>query len=373
MPALDKKNETLTLAFIAPASVIHTIKWVNGLACQGFKVHLITQHLSTESIHSNVSVHLLPIKNGLGYIFNAVALNKLIKKISPDLINVHYASGYGTLANLSRIKPYSLSVWGSDVYEFPYKNSFNRMLIKSNLNQAKTIFSTSHAMAEQVRNLIGNNTKITITPFGVDMNRFKPSAAVFSSPKITIGIVKRLEHKYGIDVLIKSFAQVMSHYKKVNTTIADKLQLLIVGDGSKKNEYSTLVEEHELVPYCTFKSAIPNEEVPAVINTIDIFAVCSRIESFGVAAIEASACNRPCIVSNVGGLPEVVSNENTGIIVTSESVHEFSQAMIRLIDDPKMAIELGLQARTFVESQYSEPQALKTMSEALITQHMTKQ
>ncbi len=373
MSTLDKKSKILTLAFIAPASVIHTVKWVNGLACQGFKVHLITQHLPTESINSNVVAHLLPINNGLGYIFNAIALNKLIKNISPDLINVHYASGYGTLANLSQIKHYSLSVWGSDVYEFPYKNILNKMLVKWNLKKAQIVFSTSNAMAEQVRNLIGNNTQITITPFGVDMNRFKSIKPIFSSPKITIGIVKRLEHKYGIDILIKSFAQVLSHYQKVDSSIANKLHLLIVGNGSKKDEYIKLIEELGLASHCNFKSAIPNKEVPAVINLIDIFAVCSRIESFGVAAIEASACNRPCIVSNVGGLPEVVSHDQTGIIVTSESVSEFTQAIIRLIDDPTNAIDLGKKARPFVESQYSEPQVLKIMSKALTTQYMKKQ
>lgn len=370
MKRTDNKAKELTLAFIAPASVIHTIKWVNGLACKGFKVHLITQHLPTESVHSNVTVHLLPIKNALGYIFNAIALNRIVKKISPDLINVHYASGYGTLANLSQIKPYCLSVWGSDVYEFPYKNSLNKALIKLNLRKANHIFSTSNAMAEQVKNLIGEDTLISITPFGVDMNRFKSTKPIFSSSKITIGIVKRLEHKYGIDILIKSFAQVMSHYQEVDNSIANKLQLLIVGDGSKKAEYYELTKELGLSSQCIFQSAIPNEEVPAIINTIDIFTVCSRIESFGVAAIEASACNRPCVVSNVGGLPEVVSNDHTGIIVTSESVNEFSQAIIRLIDDPTTAIELGLQARAFVESQYSEPQTLKTMSEALTNLYM---
>jgi len=362
---LDKKNNILSLAFIAPASVIHTIKWVNGLAGEGFKVHLITQHLPTESIHSDVSVHLLPVKNGLGYFLNAIALNRLIKTISPDLINVHYASGYGTLANLSQIKPYYLSVWGSDVYEFPHQNILNKILIKLNLKKAKHIFSTSNAMADQVRQLIGKDARVSVTPFGVDMNQFKSTSTILSSTKVTIGIVKRLEQKYGIDVLIKSFSQVLSHYQQNDKSVANKLQLLIVGDGSQKNEYKKLVNNLGLASYCTFKSAIPNEAVPAVIDTIDIFAVCSRIESFGVAAIEASACNRPCIVSNVGGLPEVVSNNQTGIIVKSESVSEFSRAMIYLIDNPKIAIEFGLQARKFVESQYSEQQVLKTMSAAL--------
>lgn len=372
MHNVENKREEVTLAFIAPASVIHTIKWVNGLATQGFKVHLITQHPPVEYIHPDVVLHLLPVQNGLGYILNAFSLSRIVKRISPDLINVHYASGYGTLANLSQIKLYCLSVWGSDVYEFPYKNFLNKVLVKSNLRKAGKIFSTSNAMAEQVRNLIGINTVVDITPFGVDINQFVPTKPIFTSANITIGIVKRLEQKYGIDILIKSFAEVLSYYQQHDNIIANKLQLLIVGDGSKKEEYNSLTKKLGINSRCIFKPAIPNSDVPAVINTIDIFVVCSRIESFGVAAIEASACNRPCIVSNVGGLPEVVSNEYTGIIVSSESVSEFTQAMINLIDNPKIAIELGQQAREFVESKYSEPQVLKTMSEALINHYMNK-
>ena len=124
MRLTENEPKALTLAFIAPASVIHTVKWVNGLAAKGINVHLITQHQPVEYIHADVTLHLLPINNALGYIFNAFSLSRLIKKISPDLINVHYATGYGTLANLSQIEPYCLSVWGSDVYEFPYKKSF---------------------------------------------------------------------------------------------------------------------------------------------------------------------------------------------------------------------------------------------------------
>jgi len=368
----DNEAKLLTLAFIAPGSVIHTVKWVNGLASQGFKVHLITQHEPTEDIHAAVTLHLLPIRNALGYLFNAFSLSRIVKKISPDLINVHYATGYGTLANLSQIKPYYLSVWGSDVYEFPYKNSLNKALVKLNLKKAKHIFSTSHAMAKQVRSLIGKNTPISITPFGVDMKLFESTTPILSSSKITVGVVKRLEHKYGIDILIKSFAKVLCHYRQHNKSIADKLQLLLVGDGSKKDEYRVLTETLGITSYCVFKSAIPNSDVPAVINTMDIFVVCSRIESFGVAAIEASACNRPCIVSNIGGLPEVISNQRTGIIVPSESIVDFSKAIILLIDNPQMAIELGQQARLFVESQFSEQQVLKTMSEALSNQYMNE-
>ena len=254
----------------------------------------------------------------------------------------------------------------------PIKNRLNKLLVKSNLNKAEKIFSTSEAMADQVKGLMGRAIDIEITPFGVDMNQFKSIKPIFTSSKLTIGIVKRLEHKYGIDILIESFAEVLDYYQKSDSVIASKLELLIVGDGSKSDEYLALADRLGISSSCVFKSAIPNAEVPDVISTIDLFVVCSRIESFGVAAIEASACGRPCIVTDVGGLPEVVCNKHTGIIIPSESISELTKAIIHLIDNPNIASELGENARGFVESKYSEPQVLNIMTSALSNHYMNQ-
>ena len=86
---MNKAN--ISLAFVAPGSIVHTIKWVNGLADRGIDVTLITQHKVVSKIHPDVSVVYLPYSGGKGYILNAYALKKVIKKLSPSVTNVHYA------------------------------------------------------------------------------------------------------------------------------------------------------------------------------------------------------------------------------------------------------------------------------------------
>lgn len=349
-------RKKLKLAFVAPGSIGHTLKWVNGLVDQGIEVTLITQHTITATISDKVNVVYLPYKGGRGYILNAFALHNAIKCLSPDVINVHYASGYGTLALLACIKPYILSVWGSDVYEFPFQSKFKHWLITKNLLNAQKIASTSCAMAEQVRIILKQpNLDITITPFGVNLSHFNRTQKPFNEKIITIGVVKKLEHKYGMDILINAFALVQQQCQQ------KEIRLLIVGDGSLEGELKEIAKLHKIIKQVSFVGVVPNTEVPSYINEIDIFVVPSRIESFGVAAIEALGCERPCIVTNVGGLPEVIIDEVTGVVVESESEIALAKAIISFIENQALAIELGVKGRTDVLQKYSEPATLDIM------------
>lgn len=355
------------LAFIAPASVVHTVKWVNGLVNYGFEVHLITQHKLQEPIDGKVIIHQLPYYGSKGYVLNALALNQLIKDISPNIINVHYASGYGTLANIARIPAYVLSIWGSDVYEFPYKSWFHRWLIRSNLKSATKLASTSHAMAQQVRKLFPKAKNIAITPFGVNLEQFSANNKVFTQENITIGVVKRMEEKYGLDVLINAFNLTRQTLMDLNSPDASKLRLLIVGDGALTSELKEQVKTLNLSDVSQIVGAVPHAQVKDYINQIDLFVVSSRIESFGVSVVEAAACERACIVSNIGGLPEVVLDNETGFIVESESAQAFSNALIYMIENREQAREMGENARQFALSNYAEHLTMDIMVKMLKT------
>lgn len=355
-------HKKLHVAFIAPGSIGHTIKWVNGLSSRGIDVTLITQHKVTADINNNVDVFHLPVSGNIGYILNSLALRRVIKNLSPDVINVHYASGYGTLALISRIRPYILSVWGSDVYEFPYQSKFKHWLIKKCLLNASKIASTSYAMAEQVKTiLVDPNKDIAITPFGINLSSFVKTKTPFSSEFITIGIVKRLEHKYGLDLLIRGFALAQQRLISQNEMSECKLKLVIVGDGSLEGELISLASELNVLSQVDFVGAVENNQVANYINKMDVFVVPSRIESFGVAAIEALGCERPCIVTNTGGLPEVIRNGETGIVVEAESAKAISDAIVNFINNKAEVIEMGHRGRESVNEKYSESAALDTM------------
>ncbi len=359
----SNQEKKLKLAFVAPGSLLHTVKWLNGLVDKNLQITLITQHSVTATLDKRVAVEYLPFSGAKGYLLNALALHAKIKALAPDVINVHYASGYGTLALLAKIKPYILSVWGSDVYEFPFQSRFKHWLIKRSLSNAQHIASTSYAMAEQVKTILSaDDLTITITPFGVDLQRFTNTAIPFKKPSITIGVVKRLEHKYGIDILINAFAQLLDVVKHKQNLQTHEVNLMIVGDGSLELELKSLAKQLGVQNQVNFVGAVDNSVVPKYINQMDIFVVPSRIESFGVAAIEALACERPCIVANTGGLPEVIKADETGIVVEQNSEKQFVEAIIGLLENKDRAIAMGINGRTDVLAKYSQQAALNTMT-----------
>jgi L-malate glycosyltransferase len=350
----------MKLAFIAPGSVGHTTKWVNSLAEEGLDVTLITQHRVTASLHSNVKVKYLPFTGTIGYFLNTIALNRLIKRLKPDVINVHYATGYGTLALLSRIKPYILSVWGSDVYEYPYLSKLKMWLTQKSLLSAQKIASTSEAMATQVLKVVNPvKDEIAITPFGIDLSLFTSQRPAFNRDIITIGIVKTLEHKYGVDLLLNAFATVEKHLN--DNGIKTPLKLLIVGGGPLEQALKEHAEKLALESKIEFVGKVDNSQVCRYINDMDIFVVPSRIESFGVAAVEALACERPCIVANTGGLPGVVLDGETGKVVDAESARAIAQAIIDFINAPNSAIHMGKAGRQDVLVKYDQKNTVKNM------------
>ncbi|EPF1231065.1 TPA: glycosyltransferase family 4 protein [Enterobacter ludwigii] len=334
---------------LSSACCIHTRKWCNGLAEKGIDVHLVSQQEPMDGYNQNVVFHKLPYSGLKGYIFNRWALIKTIKNINPDVINVHYASGYGTLAAISGLKNFILSVWGSDVYDFPFKSKLHYKLVNYNLNRANVICSTSEVMGRFVKDNfnISPNISIEITPFGVDVSKFRKNEQISKTDTLTIGTVKTLRPKYGIDNLIRAFSILV--HKGYNN-----IELKIAGKGYLLENLQALTTELGVADNVQFLGWVENNEVPALLNTFDIYVAPSTLdsESFGVAIVEASACNLPVIVTNVGGLPEVVINEVTGIVVEPDNVELLCAAIEKLLINPALRHEMGEAGRENVLTKY---------------------
>ncbi len=353
----------MKIAFLAGKTSIHTTRWVNALAAKGHNVLLFTQHKGGDNVIEGVKVCYLPFKGQAGYFLNARFLIKELKKNQPDILNAHYASGYGTLARLVKFSPYLLNVWGSDVYEFPDKNRWTHNLICKNILAADKIASTSSIMAKRVKDICpAIKDDISITPFGVDMDDFFPTLNN-DSKLITIGTVKRFEKKYGIDTLIDGFFNLYQHYLTTNKNLALNLRLLLVGGGSQQAKLEQQVAKLNIENLVTFVDAIPHNKVPFFLNQMDIFVAVSRYdsESFGVAAIEANACELPVIVSDVDGFKEVIINNRTGIIIPRENPEILCEKLIFLIENPKLTNQLAKEGKEYVRATYSWDVCIENM------------
>lgn len=162
------------------------------------------------------------------------------------IINVHYASGYGTLAEKARLPKYILSVWGSDVYDFPYESRVKNHILKRNVRSASYLASTSNCMAVQLKKVMQDEKlEITITPFGVDLNKFDPKKyKEIEKEELIIGNIKALEEIYGIEEMILAFRDLKKELEQEH--YSRKIKLLIYGSGSKKEQYEDLINKQNL-------------------------------------------------------------------------------------------------------------------------------
>lgn len=343
----------MKVVLLAPANSIHTVQWAKYLSKEGIEMHVISQHPKSEDMPSHIPIHLLPFNGLVGYFINVPKVKNILKELKPDIVHAHYASGYGTTARLVNFHPYILSVWGSDVYDFPYKSKLHHWLIKKNLYSADRLTSTSHCMMEQTLKISPNLKPFDVIPFGVDMQKFTLLNNVKTQNEIVIGTVKTLSEKYGIDLLIQAFAILKEKLTALHPEIASKLKLRIVGGGKQRSELECLAQNLNLNNSVTFTGQVSHQQVPLELDKLNIYVALSRFESFGVAVIEAGAMRLPCVVADVGGLPEVVCNNETGIIVPRENPEAAAEALEKLVLDVQLQNSMGNAAYDFVKNHFS--------------------
>lgn len=350
----------MRILFLSAANSIHTVKWVNALANRGHEIYLVYNaghEPDQDKINHNIHLKRLKYDGAKGYYLNARELRKYTKHINPDVINVHYASGYGTLARRSKIQPILLSVWGSDVYDFPYENRLKNIIIKKNVNYAARLASTSACMAEQLRKVMENHQlDVAVTPFGVDMEAFTPTRfAKKNEEAILLGNIKMLKPKYGIAEFIQAIAVLQQKLKdEKQEDLANKIRVDIYGDGEQKAELKSLIHSLKLEKIISLKGRIPNNQVPEILNDFDVFCATSMLnsESFGVAVVEAMAMEVPVVASDVDGFKEVISDGETGIIVPRGDVGEIANALERLVCNEYDRKKMGMAGRKRVEKLY---------------------
>lgn len=346
----------MKVLFLSAIENTHTIRWVNALANKGLEVILVgmkndKNEKNKSMIDFKVKIIYLPIKGKIGYYLNRFFINKILEKENPDIINVHYASGYGTLGRFIKFENKLLNVWGSDVYDFPKQSKIKKQILVKNLNSYKAIASTSHCMAKEIEQYLMKNQEIYITPFGVDIEKFKNLNLERKENKIIIGIVKTLEPKYGVEYLIRAIKELE---KTLDKEIFERIEVKIYGRGYLRESLENLAKELNIKEKIRFEGYILNSEVPKAINEMDIFVVPSILdsESFGVAAVEAMACEVPVVVSDADGLKEVVVDNETGFIVSKKDYKAIAEKIKVLVNNKELRKKLGRAGRKRVIELY---------------------
>jgi len=346
----------MKVCLLAPANSVHTLKIAYSLKESGNDVFIVSFHKPLpKDVNALYLPSIMPPLGKFNYLLHIPKIKKVVEQYRPDILHAHYVSSYGFVGSLLNYHPFMVSVWGSDIFDFPKKSFLHKYLVKFALKKADFVLSTSSIMAEETKKYI--DKEVSVTPFGVDCEKFKPMPELKPKDKIIIGTIKALKPKYGIEYLIRAFKILIDKYPYL------PLELHIGGEGYLKEELEILVRSLNIEDKLRFLGFIPHDKVPKYFNMFTVSVSVSESESFGVAVLEAEACGVPVVVSNIGGLPEVVKNGETGFIVPPKDAQATANAIENILLDEELRRKFSVNARNFVLYKYNWEKNFKLITE----------
>ena len=343
----------MKICFLATADSIHSKKWIEYFFKKGNDVHWISLTPSIFAKDKNIKFYLIknfPVKS-LGLLLNILPVRKLIRKINPDVLHAHYAGVNGVLAALSGFHPFILTPWGSDIL-INAKSRIMRPLIKFVLNKADLITCDAEQMKEELINLGIIASKIKITYFGVDTEKFSPGPKDQNLIKelglqnnLTVISLRNLEPIYDLETLIKAILLIVKEFPKV--------KFIIAGKGSEEKKLKTLAENLKISENITFIGFIPNDELPKYLRLADIYISTSLSDSTSVSLLEAMSCGLASVVTEVGENKLILKDGGYGVLIPVKNSKILAEKIIYLLKNEETRNKIGKIGRKIIEEKYN--------------------
>lgn len=343
----------MKILLLADINSSHTRKWVRGLRAKGIEVAVFSMSVPREDWYTPLNVTCksfgadaqLQSKQSalakLGYLKAISSLRIFYKSQKVDIVHAHYATSYGLLGALLKAKPYLISVWGSDIQDFPYRSKLHKGIMKFIFSRANMICSTSQSMLKDI-DYVGAYQKVQV-PFGINIAEFDIKHHE-NKDVLNFGTIKTLETVYGIDLLLQAFQLYLQRTQR-------KDKLIVYGKGAQSAEYHELAKDLGVADQVIFKGYVERAKVSKAFQELDVYLSLSRRESYGVAALEASASALPVITSKAEGFSEVVEEGRSGYRVDIKDLNGVVERMISL-QDLSLRSKLGNYGREMVEKNF---------------------
>jgi phosphatidyl-myo-inositol dimannoside synthase len=287
----------------------------------------------------------------------------IIKKEKIEKLIVTHILPVGTVALILKLLfriPYMVSMHGLDIAYASCslkKKILARLILRYSDNIIVNSDYTKNLMFEKLCSKCGSKTEIIYPCPNVthreiethDLNLFKQAHQLVGK-KILL-TVARLVRRKGQDMVIKSL-------KKIKEKVPN-ISYLIVGKGQDTERLKELARENGVEDQILFFHDIRNKELSFFYQLADVFIMPSRklddgdVEGFGIVYLEANSYGKPAIAGNVGGSPEAVLHNQTGLIVDPEDETDIASAVTTLLLDEEKAIQLGQAGKKRVEQEFS--------------------
>jgi len=199
------------------------------------------------------------------------------------------------------------------------------------------IHAISNALAQRAKNFGAEN--VEVIPNGVDLEKFK--SLNFSKERHRIICVAHLKKVKGVRYLIQAMPEVLKEFPDA--------KLVLIGEGPEEKRLKLKVERLKLEKYAEFKRSLSHERIPEELAKSEVFVLPSISEGMGIAIIEAQAAGIPVIGTKVGGIPDIIEDHKTGLLVEPENPNEIAKAIIKIFSDSEFVQNLVQNAKVNLE------------------------
>ena len=334
-----------------------------GLAARGHDVHFICADMPfrLEDLSDRLffhPVHPFPypvLQSPLYDLALASRLAEVIAEYRLDLLHVHYAIPHAIAAYLARqICPHpfiiATTLHGTDTRLVGLDPSY-RPITQFSLQQSDGVTAVSRSLAEATRQDFALDAPITVIPNFVDTARFARRVLPpcyrehFARPDERLLVhISNLRPVKRIEDILHAFALIQR---------ALPARLVVVGDGPDRLAAERLACDLEVADRVTFAGNLARIE--NVLAVADCFLLASEMESFGLAPLEAMACGVPVVSYAVGGVPEVVEHDTSGVLVPMLDIEALAEAASALLSDDARLAAFRAAARAQAETRFAQP------------------
>jgi glycosyltransferase involved in cell wall biosynthesis len=358
----------MRLCYLADPTSSHTVKWLSYFLRRGDEVHLLGWSHPTDPLLKGVIYHHLP--DVLPTVFVAPArsllwrlgawplaqwrqMQVLLEQIQPDIFDILMLNAGEIPAALARRGPLVITPWGSDLLVYPeHYRPPTRFFLRRALRRADLVLCNSAALAQASIAWGAQPERVRRVGQIVDLARFRPGldgtmlrralgidgGPVLLSPR-------NLQPVYCIDVLIRAMPKVLVHYPQARLILLGKREL----DPSYVARIENEIERLDLCHAVRFGGWFANDKMPQLYALADVVLSVPSSDSRPSSVFEAMACGVPVVVSDLPGLREIVTPEETGLLAPVGDAEGTAAAILRLLQDDTLRRRIVYQALAFVQ------------------------
>jgi len=281
------------------------------------------------------------------------ALAAHLAEVRPDIVHAHMfrAETVATravlaLAEIGHRRPYLVST----VHSSRVRHETDKDVLRELTPHMDRLIAVSRAIEQKIRDEGRDTVPVTLIYNGVDLERYDHQEACCTLPEEygmepgsqIVGVVARLEPEKGHPTLVEA-------WPKVLRAVPDSY-LLIVGEGSRRDALEAQARELRIAHRVVFTGR--RDDVPAVTAALDVAVLPSYREAQGLTILEAMALSRPVVASDVGGIPEMIEDGKTGLLVPPHDADALAAAIVRLLTNHPLADTLGRAGHDMVHDRF---------------------